>query len=102
MAVPHYAYLKLKMPGPKGVITIAGNLQKSDSCDREFSKISETFGVEEALDGSATSNNRMLMQERKKLAVARTFNETSDIRSHQTHPMDQSKTVDVSLGLPLA
>ena len=24
-AVPHYAYLKLKMPGPKGVITVNGN-----------------------------------------------------------------------------
>ena len=23
-AVPHYAYLKLKMPGPRGVITISG------------------------------------------------------------------------------
>ena len=24
-AVPHYAYLKLKMPGPRGVISISGN-----------------------------------------------------------------------------
>ena len=24
-AVPHYAYLKLKMPGPRGVITVNGN-----------------------------------------------------------------------------
>jgi hypothetical protein len=28
-AVPHYAYLKLKMPGPKGVITINGNTEHS-------------------------------------------------------------------------
>ena len=28
MAVPHYAYLQLKMPGPKGVITVKGNFQK--------------------------------------------------------------------------
>jgi hypothetical protein len=28
-AVPHYAYLKLKMPGPKGVITINGNTERS-------------------------------------------------------------------------
>ena len=27
MAVPNYTYLKLKMPGPHGVITIGGNLQ---------------------------------------------------------------------------
>src|SRR3989337_725614 len=27
--VPHYAYLKLKMPGPSGVITINGNTERS-------------------------------------------------------------------------
>ena len=28
-AVPHYAYLKLKMPGPCGVITVNGNSERS-------------------------------------------------------------------------
>ena len=28
-AVPHYAYLKLKMPGPRGVITVNGNMEHS-------------------------------------------------------------------------
>ena len=28
-AVPHYAYLKLKMPGPHGVITVNGNTDRS-------------------------------------------------------------------------
>ena len=27
--VPHYAYLKLKMPGPRGVITVNGNTDRS-------------------------------------------------------------------------
>ena len=27
--VPHYAYLKLKMPGPRGVITVNGNMERS-------------------------------------------------------------------------
>ena len=27
--VPHYAYLKLKMPGPRGVITVNGNMDRS-------------------------------------------------------------------------
>ena len=27
--VPHYAYLKLKMPGPRGVITVNGNTEHS-------------------------------------------------------------------------
>ena len=28
-AVPHYAYLKLKMPGPRGVIAVNGNTECS-------------------------------------------------------------------------
>ena len=28
-AVPHYASLKLKMPGPRGIITISGNIELS-------------------------------------------------------------------------
>ena len=28
-AVPHYAYLKLKMPGPRGVITVNENTERS-------------------------------------------------------------------------
>ena len=28
-AVPHYASLKLKMPGPHGIITISGNIERS-------------------------------------------------------------------------
>ena len=38
MAIPHYAYLVLKMPGPKGIITVYGNYKKSDNCDIEFNK----------------------------------------------------------------
>src|SRR3990170_8546413 len=32
MMVPHYAYLKMKMLGPKGIITIAGDYKKSLVC----------------------------------------------------------------------
>src|SRR3954467_10891516 len=43
MVVPHYAYLKLKMPGPNGVITISGIFVRSDRCDKEFHKLAEAF-----------------------------------------------------------
>jgi hypothetical protein len=34
MASPSYAYLKLKMPGPCGVITITGSFQDAYECER--------------------------------------------------------------------
>ena len=35
MAVPNYTYLKLKMPGPKGVITIGSSFEHAYECDVE-------------------------------------------------------------------
>jgi hypothetical protein len=45
MAVPHYTYLVLKMPGPKGIITVKGSFEVSDLCDREFHKMVQNFGM---------------------------------------------------------
>ena len=33
MAIPNYTYLKLKMPGPKGVITVGASFQHAYQCD---------------------------------------------------------------------
>ena len=41
MTRPCYVYLKLKMPGPRGVITITGNRQKAEECFQKGSKIAD-------------------------------------------------------------
>jgi hypothetical protein len=45
MAVPHYMYLVLKMPGPNGIITVKGSFKLSDLCDNEFHKMAQNFGM---------------------------------------------------------
>jgi hypothetical protein len=45
MAVPHYTYLVLKMPRPKGIITVKGSFKLSDLCDKEFHKMAQNFGM---------------------------------------------------------
>jgi hypothetical protein len=45
MAVPHYTYLVLKMPGSKGIITVKGSFELSDLCDKEFHKMAQNFGM---------------------------------------------------------
>jgi hypothetical protein len=49
MASMHVAYLKMKIPGPKGVITIIGDYKRSMACDSNHSR-----GKEEA---EASSGN---------------------------------------------
>jgi len=35
MAIPNYTYLKLKMPGPKGIITVSSSYEHAYECDVE-------------------------------------------------------------------
>jgi hypothetical protein len=35
MAIPHYVYLLLKIPGNSGVLSLRGDLLKSFECDKE-------------------------------------------------------------------
>ena len=78
LAVPHYAYLLLKMPGPRGVITIHGSFTRSDQCDRDFNRISQYFGMQEEL---ARQN-----------APDMSFDSTVNTKKVQVHPTDASKT----------
>ena len=45
MVVPHYAYLKMKMPSAKGVITISGDYQKSSACAAASSRLAESLVI---------------------------------------------------------
>jgi hypothetical protein len=47
MAVPHYANLKMKLPGPRGVITITGCYKKSMECAKASSKLAEALVITE-------------------------------------------------------
>jgi hypothetical protein len=45
MAVPHYTYLVLKMPGPNRIIIVRESFELSDLCDKEFHKMAQNFGM---------------------------------------------------------
>jgi hypothetical protein len=45
MAVPHCTYLALKIPGPKGVITVQGSFEVSNTYEKEFNRMAQTFGM---------------------------------------------------------
>jgi hypothetical protein len=47
MAVPHYAYPKMKLPGPRGVITVSGSFKKSLACAKESSQLAEALVIAE-------------------------------------------------------
>jgi hypothetical protein len=38
MAIPHYPYLVLKMSGPRGIISIMGDVKRAFDCNKESCK----------------------------------------------------------------
>jgi hypothetical protein len=49
MVVPNYTYLKLKMPGPNGVITVGSTYRHAYECDVECVEYAEALAEPEAL-----------------------------------------------------
>ena len=55
MAIPNYTYLKLKMPGPNGVITVHGSFQHSYLCDVESCELAANQDVVTELEDLKTT-----------------------------------------------
>ena len=102
MAVPHYPYLKLKIPGPRGVITIAGSFERSDNCDKDFNKISESFGMQEELARLKDTTDLSLLPVTQKTAPEMEFDVASGTTAHQVHPTDPKKTTFIASNLDSA
>jgi hypothetical protein len=49
MAVPNYTYLKMKMPGPKGVITVSSSIEHAFDCNIECVEHAKQLALDEAL-----------------------------------------------------
>jgi hypothetical protein len=49
VVVPNYTYLKLKMPGPKGIITVGSTYRHAYECDMECVEYAEAIAESEAL-----------------------------------------------------
>jgi hypothetical protein len=75
MAVPHYTYLVLKLPTPKEVLTVHGNLQISFKCDIAALEIATThacFGASAVMVAEAkkVDQSELTVPEQKRTETA--------------------------------
>ena len=59
MAIPNYTYLKLKMPGPKGVITVEGSFEQAYYCKQDYIAQAATLITPCAPDGPSHDAGRV-------------------------------------------
>ena len=88
MARPCYVYLKLKMPGPRGVITVTGNRQKAEECFQKGSNIADAqMAVVELQEYQKNANPSDLLRA-KKPATDSAFQSSGETKLIHIHPTD--------------
>ena len=85
MAIPNYTYLKLKMPGPNGVITVSSAFSHAFACDHEHYELATTV---------INSSELPQLGESSTLAVPNCNKPTS---SMAFYPLEETKTVGIDL-----
>jgi hypothetical protein len=94
MAVPNYTYLKLKMSGPNGVITIGPTYRHAYECDVECVEYAEALAESEALIADLESLSREAPDVKRH---AGNFEPAETIKSVPLDPCnDASKQIRIS------
>jgi hypothetical protein len=104
MAVPHYVYLLLKMPGRSGVLTLRGDLKKSYDCNQEAILYASTTRVPDASGEVLTAAQQLSqagleipMRKASKLSIQSTGDVA--LKTIQLQEGDSSKTAVIGAGL---
>jgi hypothetical protein len=99
MAVPHYAYLALKILGPKGVITVQGSFEVSNTCDKEFNWMVQIFSMTAEYARLKDETDHNVLPDVGRSLLDQAFNATQDSKKVQVHPMDPNKTTSIAVNL---
>ena len=100
MAIPNYAYLKLKMPRPNGVITMSSAFSHAFTSDCEHFELatavvnsSELLGLEES--------STLAVPDCNKLASSTVFHPLEETKAVGIDPTDPTKIVRIGTRLPV-
>jgi hypothetical protein len=99
MAVPHYACLTLKILGPKGTITVQGSFEVSNTCDKEFNRLAQTFGMTAEYARLKGETDHNVLPDVGRSLPDQAFDATQDSKKIQVHPMDPNKTTSIVVNL---
>jgi hypothetical protein len=99
MAVPHYAYLTLKIPGSKGTIIVQGSFEVSNTCYKEFRRLEQTFGMTAEYARLKGETDHNVLPEVRRSLLDQAFDSTQDSKKIQVHPTDPNKTTSIAVNL---
>jgi hypothetical protein len=99
MAVPHYTYLVLKIPGPNGIITVKESFEVSDICDKEFCKMAQTLGKTAEYARLKGDTDHNMIPDVGRSLPDQAFNTTWDSKKVWVHLANPDKTTSIAVDL---
>ena len=89
--MPNYTYLKLKLPGPNGVITVSGSFEQAYVSSREYFDLA-TIAANSAELGQLRATTPECRPDPGKPSQAPTFVSTDETKSVAVDDADPTKT----------
>ena len=101
-AIPHYRYMKLKMPGPNRIITLASDLDTTLRTENKtaalaLEALSEALAAEELTALCSTVNRDDAVLDKRSKSTS--FKPADEIVKFQVHPTDPNKTASIGAQL---
>jgi hypothetical protein len=102
MAVPHYTYLVLKMPGPNRISTFKGSFELSDICDKEFHKMEQAFGATAEYGGPKEGTERIKLSTLTRSTPCKVVDNIPKAKKLWVHSEEPSNSTANEYGTPTA
>jgi hypothetical protein len=102
MAVPHYTYLILRMLGPHATITAKGDFDLSDTCNKKFHKMAQTFSMTAEYARLKGDTDYNILPDVGRTLPYQAFDSTRDAKKVRVHPSDLEKTTSITSNLTSA
>ena len=99
MAIPNYTYLKLKMLGPNGVITVSSAFSHAFTCDREHYELT-TAVVNSSELPQLRESSTPAVPDCNKPTSSTTFRLLEETKAVGVDPTDLAKMVRIGTQLP--
>ncbi|XP_066384618.1 uncharacterized protein [Miscanthus floridulus] len=99
MVIPNYTYLKLKMPGPNGIITIGSTFSHAYMCDREHYELATAIiNSVELLE--LVNSVTPAVPDYNGPTSSSAFHPTEETKAVEIDPTDPTKMVRIKTKLP--
>ena len=98
MAIPNYTYLKLKMTGPKGVITVGSTFLHAYMCDHEHFEFATTVVNSSELPRLGESSTPVVLDYNKPTSST-AFRPLEETKAVGIDPTDPTKMVRIGTQL---